>query len=209
MVAGNGTLAYVAGDGEAGAVGSARSCGSTARGARRPSRRRRARMFIRGCRPRARASRCGSSIRSATSGSGIWAARRSRASRSILVLMASGVDARRPPADLQFDRAGARNLFWQAADGTGAVERPTESPNMQDCDGRVARRPPADLHRDGPEDGRRRHAARSWTGRVALRRSCRPRSPSGTGSSRPTAAGSPTRRMTRAGSRSTCGRFLT
>ena len=28
-------------------------------------------------------------------------------------------------------RAGARNLFWQAVDGTGAVERLTESPNMQ------------------------------------------------------------------------------
>ena len=31
------------------------------------------------------------------------------------------------------DRAGARNLFWQAADGTGAVERLTESPNKQDA----------------------------------------------------------------------------
>jgi len=29
------------------------------------------------------------------------------------------------------ERAGARNLFWQAADGTGAVERLTESPNFQ------------------------------------------------------------------------------
>ena len=29
------------------------------------------------------------------------------------------------------DRAGARNLFWQAADGTGAVERLSESPNQQ------------------------------------------------------------------------------
>jgi len=29
------------------------------------------------------------------------------------------------------DRAGARNLFWQAADGTGAVERLSESPNPQ------------------------------------------------------------------------------
>ena len=39
-----------------------------------------------------------------------------------------------------FGRAGARNLFWQAADGTGAVERLTESPNQQNADGRVARR---------------------------------------------------------------------
>jgi serine/threonine-protein kinase len=29
------------------------------------------------------------------------------------------------------DRAGVRNLFWQAADGSGAVERLTESPNTQ------------------------------------------------------------------------------
>jgi Tol biopolymer transport system component len=29
------------------------------------------------------------------------------------------------------ERAGARNLYWQAADGTGAVERLTESPNQQ------------------------------------------------------------------------------
>ena len=31
------------------------------------------------------------------------------------------------------ERAGARNLFWQAADGTGAVERLTESPNLQNA----------------------------------------------------------------------------
>jgi serine/threonine-protein kinase len=31
------------------------------------------------------------------------------------------------------DRAGARNLFWQAADGTGAVERLSESPNYQNA----------------------------------------------------------------------------
>jgi len=30
------------------------------------------------------------------------------------------------------ERAGARNLYWQAADGTGAVERLTESPSQQD-----------------------------------------------------------------------------
>jgi serine/threonine-protein kinase len=29
------------------------------------------------------------------------------------------------------DRAGARNFFWQAADGTGAVERLTDSPNQK------------------------------------------------------------------------------
>src|SRR5204862_6751755 len=31
------------------------------------------------------------------------------------------------------NRAGVRNLYWQAADGTGAVERLTESPNAQDA----------------------------------------------------------------------------
>jgi serine/threonine-protein kinase len=29
------------------------------------------------------------------------------------------------------ERAGTRNLYWQAADGTGAVERLTDSPNAQ------------------------------------------------------------------------------
>ncbi len=29
------------------------------------------------------------------------------------------------------ERAGTRNLFWEAADGTGSVERLTESPNAQ------------------------------------------------------------------------------
>ena len=31
------------------------------------------------------------------------------------------------------ERTGARNLYWQAADGTGAVERLTESPNQQNA----------------------------------------------------------------------------
>jgi eukaryotic-like serine/threonine-protein kinase len=31
------------------------------------------------------------------------------------------------------ERAGARNLYWQAAEGTGAVERLTESPNVQNA----------------------------------------------------------------------------
>jgi serine/threonine-protein kinase len=33
------------------------------------------------------------------------------------------------------EREGARNLFWQAADGTGAVERLTQSPNTQNATG--------------------------------------------------------------------------
>jgi serine/threonine-protein kinase len=31
------------------------------------------------------------------------------------------------------DRAGARNLYWRASDGTGAVERLAESPNLQNA----------------------------------------------------------------------------
>ena len=31
------------------------------------------------------------------------------------------------------DRAGERNLFWQAADNTGAVERLTDSPNVKNA----------------------------------------------------------------------------
>ena len=31
------------------------------------------------------------------------------------------------------ERGGARNLYWQAADGTGAVERLTEGPNQQNA----------------------------------------------------------------------------
>ncbi len=36
------------------------------------------------------------------------------------------------------ERAGARNLFWQAADGTGAVERLSESPNLQQASAAVS-----------------------------------------------------------------------
>jgi hypothetical protein len=43
------------------------------------------------------------------------------------------------------ERGGVRNLYWQAADSTGAVERLTESPNT-----------PADLHRGDTQDRRRR-----------------------------------------------------
>ena len=41
------------------------------------------------------------------------------------------VVARQPAPDFCIDTIGASNLFWQAADGTGAVERLTESPNLQ------------------------------------------------------------------------------
>ena len=65
------------------------------------------------------------------------------------------------------ERAGARNLFWQAADGTGAVERLTESPNTQypsavSPDGRRLI-----FTEDGPEDRRRCDAGSNWTAPVA------------------------------------------
>ena len=120
-----------------------------------------------------------------------------------------GVDARRPPADLQFG-AGRRTESLLAGGGRHRRGRAADRESQPaECDGRLARRPPADLHRDGPEDGRGRDAGGVGRDRTASRRSCSPRSPSGTASSRPTAAGSRTRRMTRAGSRSPCGRFPT
>ena len=56
------------------------------------------------------------------------------------------------------DRTGARDLFWQAADGTGAVERLGESPNVQHAsavspDGRLLI-----FFGVGPEDRRGRDA---------------------------------------------------
>ena len=107
------------------------------------------------------------------------------------------------------ERAGVRNLFWQAADGTGAVERLTESPNTQypsavSPDGRrlifSEERPKTgndvmQMELDGTPP---RDAARAVPVRRAERRA-----------SRPTAAGSPTRRTTRAGSKSMCGRSRT
>ena len=121
----------------------------------------------RGCHPMARASRCSPSIRSWTSGSGISAARRSPASRPTPGVDGFPVwtpDGRRLIFSSERDRR--RNLFWQAADGTGAVERLTESPNSAGPDGRVARRPPADLHRESPKTGDD-VMQMSWTGRVA------------------------------------------
>jgi Tol biopolymer transport system component len=34
---------------------------------------------------------------------------------------------------LSSERAGARNLYWQAADGTGTIDRLTESVNLQNA----------------------------------------------------------------------------
>ena len=82
-----------------------------------------------------------------------------------------GVDARRPPADLQF-RAGRRTESLLAGGGRHRRGRaPDRESQPAERDGRVARRPPADLHRDGPEDGRRRDA--NGVGRDAPRDAAR------------------------------------
>ena len=130
VVAGDGTLAYVSGTVRGNAR--ARSCGWTARATRRRFRRRRARISFPRCHPMARASRSSPTIRSVTSGSGIFAARRSHVSHStpgVDVVQVWTPDSRR--LIFTSERAGVRNLFWQAADGTGVVERLTESPNTQ------------------------------------------------------------------------------
>ncbi len=86
VVAGDGTLAYVSGNG----VRAQRTLVWVDRqGTRRRLRRRRARTSFPRCHPMARASRCSLTIRSATSGSGISATRRSHVSRPLLVLMLS------------------------------------------------------------------------------------------------------------------------
>ena len=167
VVAGDGTLAYVSGGGVAVGAAHARVGGPPGPRDADPGAAARVRLSAAVTRRHARRGRT-PTIRSRTSGSGIWAARRSPASRSTRVLIVYPVwtpDGRR--LIFSSERAGARNLFWQAADGTGAVERLTESPNQQNADGRVARRPPADLHRDGSDDGRGRDADRRWTGRAA------------------------------------------
>ena len=87
-------------------------------------------------------------------GLGSGAARRSPAVTSDLVMIAIPVwtpDGQR--VIFSSDAPGARNLFWQAADGTGAVEPLTEKSQRASRDGRVARRPPADLHRESPKTG--------------------------------------------------------
>ena len=163
-----------------------------------------------GCHPMARASRCSATIRSCDLW--VWDLGRTTLTRATFD---PGVDTypvwtpdgRR--VIFSSERAGVRNLFWQAADGTGAVERLTESPNRST---RRPCRPTAaaliftetapktgddvmQMELDGTPS---RDAARAVPVHRAERQS-----------SRPTAAGSPTRRMTRAGSKSTCGRFPT
>ena len=107
-------------------------CGWTGRARRRRCPRRRAPTTIRGCHRMARASRSQSTIRNSTSGCGIWAARRLRASPSTRGSTAtrSGRPIAASSSSAPSGR-GERNLFAQAADGTGAITRLTESPNTQ------------------------------------------------------------------------------
>jgi hypothetical protein len=105
-------------------------------------------------------------------------------------------------------RTGVMNLFWQTADGAGAVERLTESNHAQTATG---------ISRDGgsliftevtPTTGE--DVMRMMLdGHVRLRRWCSQVSPSGMGSCHPTAAGWPTKPTTPAGSRFLCVRFPT
>ena len=99
---------------------------------------------------------------------------------------------------------GPTNLFWQAADGTGAAERLTESPNIQyplsiSADGTTIvfdelTGPPVTF------------SSWRWVGIAARRRSSRRRSGKPAGTSRVTVDGWRIDRMSPAGTRSTCGR---
>jgi hypothetical protein len=106
------------------------------------------------------------------------------------------------------ERAGVRNLFWQAADGTGEVERLTDSRNTQY---------PSAVSPDGqllvfseefPQTGIDVMTV-DLSGRHAVAPPSSRCSTSGTPSSRPTGAGSRTKRTTRIVSRYTCGRIRT
>ena len=129
VVAGNGTLVYVPGQRTGPRVP---SCGWTARAARRRFRSRRARISFPRCHPMARASWCSQTIRSTTSGSGISVG--TTLTRLTFDPGFDGIGVWTPDGRrviFSSDRTGVRNLFRQAADGTGAVERLTESPNTQ------------------------------------------------------------------------------
>jgi serine/threonine-protein kinase len=106
------------------------------------------------------------------------------------------------------ERAGARNLYWQAADGTGRVERLTESPNVQNA-GVVSPDGTRLILPRWPRRPAPMSCRSSWTAPVQARRSFTHPSTSKTVSSRPTPDGLPTRRTIPAGSRCTCGRFRT
>ena len=121
VVAGDGTLAYVAGSMVS--RRRARSYGWTGRETRRRSRRRRAAMSIRGCHLMARASRCSPPMRSRTSGFDLGR-RRSPGSRPVPGVDSFPVwtlDGQRLIFSSQ--RTSAGNLYWKPADGTGPAER--------------------------------------------------------------------------------------
>ena len=167
VVAGDGTLAYVSGG--VAAVRSARSCGWTARAARRRSRRRRARMSIRGCHPMARASRW--SHIDQEQDLWVWDLGRTTLTRAhvrpwhSITYPVWTPDGRR--LIFSSERAGAPESLLAGGGRHRRGRAADRESQPAECNGRVARRPPADLHRDGPEDGRGRDAAGSWTGPIA------------------------------------------
>ena len=83
-------------------------------------------------RPTGQASRSTCVIKRTTSGSGTWPSGRCGGSPPIQTLTIYPVWT---PDSLRVaftsGRAGSRNLFWKAADGTGTVERLTDNPNRQ------------------------------------------------------------------------------
>ncbi len=113
-------------------------------------------------------------------------------------------------ADLQFGaRRHPESLLAAGQHDRARSSGSAESASIAARNRRVTRRPRLIFTERRREHGRRHDAARLGRTRVPSRRSCSPRLPSGTASSRPTAAGWPTRRTTRAGSRSPCGPFPT
>ena len=155
VVASDGTLAYVAGGVRRVRGRSAHSCGWTARAARHRSRCRHARISILGCPPTAGAVAVAANDQEADIW--VWDLSRTTFTRATFD---PGLDLypvwTRDSRRLIFssDRAGVRNLYWQAADGTGAVERLTESPKRAERQSRSSPDGAADLHGDEPEDGR-------------------------------------------------------
>ena len=128
-------------------------CGWTARARRRRCPHRRGPTSIRGSRRTAAASRSPSATGSWTSGCGICRAARSRASR--LTRGSTTIPVWAPDGrQLIFssEREGARNLFSQAADGSGAATRLTRESQHAVPHIRLARWHAARVHGDRDRD---------------------------------------------------------
>ena len=132
-ISGDGTLVYVRRAGCRRRRRRAHWCGWIGRDARSRSRRRRGSTRTRGSRPMARGWR--STSREQETDIWIWDLARETLTRFTFDPAARYVirSGRRTGSGWCSvpQRRGPFNLFWQAADGTGAVERLTESPNNQ------------------------------------------------------------------------------